>query len=155
MMENRLKVEETLAVKKISIRFEPVNCYSCGYKHYLYFVIGVFYEKYPSLDSCEGLSELQVGVNDFDPIVISSVKRFLTNHPELNYPMGEIKERYSKTKDEKYLSFGCPQCDSIVGDFYVREYFLDIMYEKGGENVHIIDLDEPGLVIDFKHWAIK
>jgi hypothetical protein len=154
IMDNRLDIEDTLTVDKLKIRFEPINCYSCGYKHYLYFVIGAISKKYPTLASCEGLSELQVSVDEFDPIVISSVKRYLENHPELNYPMGEIKNRYSNTRDEEYISFGCPKCDGLVGDHYYGNIYNEIIYESDDENVHVIDLDEPGLVIDFKHWVI-
>lgn len=154
IMDNRLKAEETLTVNKLKIRFDSINCYSCGYKHYLYFVIGVISEKFPSLASYESLLEFQVGVDEFDPIVISSVKRYLANHPELNYPMGEIKKRYSNTREEEYISFGCPKCDGLVGDYYYNEHYNDIIYESDDENVYEIDLDEPGIVIDFNHWVI-
>ena len=154
IMDNRLNVVDTLSVDKLKIRFEPINCYSCGYKHYLYFVIGFISEKFPILASSEGLSELQVGFDEFDPIVISSVKRYLENHPELNYPMGEIKKRYSNTLEKEYISFGCPKCDGLVGDHYYSEHYNDIIYKPDDENVHEIDLDEPRIIIDFKHWVI-
>ena len=155
IMDNRLKAEDTFTVNKLKIRFAPINCYFCRYEQYIYFIIGVINEKFPTLASCEGLCELQVGVNEFDPIVISSVKRYLANHPELNYPMGEIKKRFSNTREEEYISFGCPKCDGLVGNNYYSDYYNDIIYESDDENVHEIDLDEPGIVIVFNHWAIK
>ena len=28
------------------------------------------------------------------------------------------------------MSFGCPKCDAIYGDFYLLEAIIDTMYEK-------------------------
>lgn len=42
-----------------------------------------------------------------------------------NNQIGEVKERFSKTVDQKYLSNGCIYCDSIIGDFYLRKELLE------------------------------
>ncbi|MBR5715639.1 MAG: HNH endonuclease [Bacteroidales bacterium] len=155
LMSNRLQVENDIIVNKIKIRFTPINCYLCGKEHYLYHVIGIINEKYPSLASSEGLYNAQVAVDEFNPNVQNSVKRYLLNHSKLFYPMGEIKKRFSKTLDKEYLSFGCPYCDALVGDYYYRENNFDHSYDLEDENVHIIDLESPGIEIVFKHWIIS
>ncbi|MBV8525688.1 MAG: hypothetical protein JOY71_26840 [Acetobacteraceae bacterium] len=40
--------------------------------------------------------------------------------------MGVIKPRYSKTAGRKYVSQGCHHCDAIVGEFPMRERFLEL-----------------------------
>ena len=39
--------------------------------------------------------------------------------------LGAIKNRYSRTVESSYLSFGCPHCDALFGDWFVREAVLD------------------------------
>jgi hypothetical protein len=50
----------------------------------------------------------------------TEVKKCLSNNQ-----VGEVKERFSKTSNQEYLSNGCIHCDSIVGDFYLREELLE------------------------------
>lgn len=150
MMSNRLQVEHYLIVKKVKLRFIPISCYRCGAEHYLYIVNSLISNGF----SYDGLNDLYDIVKPFNPIIINSVKRYLYEHPELNYPMGEIKKRFSKTREEQYLSFGCPKCDGLVGDYYVEEYTMDAIYSSDDEYVHVIDLEEPGLKLDYKHWVV-
>lgn len=144
MMYNRLQQEDYISVKRIKVQFIPVPCNRCGSQHYLYSVNYLVSDGY----SChsDGI------VEPFDPIIINSVKRYLSEHPKLNYPMGEIKERFSKTRNERYLSFGCPECDELFGKYYVDEYLMDSIYDD--KYIHDIDLDEPGLKLNYKHWVV-
>lgn len=36
-----------------------------------------------------------------------------------------VKERYSRTMEESYLSCGCPKCDRILGDHFTIHYIYD------------------------------
>ena len=154
MMSNRLQVEDSIYANKIKVRFVSTDCYWCGYKHYIYFVLGVISDEGQSFSWNDYINCPDVSMDEFDPIVLNSVKRYLAEHPELNYPMGEIKERYSNTMNVNYMSFGCPKCDSLFGQFHYHDLFYEIIYEPDDENVHIIALEEPGLVIEHKHWVI-
>ena len=40
-----------------------------------------------------------------------------------------VKERYSRTAERSYPSFGCRSCDAIYGDWFVRSHYLDAVYE--------------------------
>ena len=150
MMSNRLQVENYLIVKQVKLRFIPISCYRCGAEHYLYIVNSLISDGF----SYDGLNNLYDIVKPFNPIIINSVKRYLSEHPELNYPMGEIKKRFSNTREEQYLSFGCPKCDGLVGDHYVEEYTMEAIYSSDDEYVHVIDLEKPGLKLDYKHWVV-
>lgn len=52
---------------------------------------------------------------------LSLVKGFISQHPEKKIVMGEVKERHSGTRGRNYMSFGCPNCDAIVGSFYLHD----------------------------------
>ena len=68
--------------------------------------------------------------------------------------MGPIKDRNSNTMNQSYMSFGCPECDALVGNHYVNEAFMDMIYEKDDVYVHRIELEQP-ITISAKHWVIK
>ena len=154
MMSNRLQVENYISVKKIKVRFFPTTCYRCDTKHYHYMVNGVICDDVPSLASHDGFNKSRIYIDLFQPEIIKSIKRFLSEHPNLNYPMGEIKERFSRTRDEKYMSFGCPKCDGLVGEHYLNDSIMGLMYEEDDEYVHVVDIEEPGLKLEYKHWVI-
>lgn len=71
------------------------------------------------------------------------LKKYTHEHPSKTFIMGEIKPRYSKTIGETYPSFGCAQCDSIFGNFYLQENMMKLMYCTDSLRKAIITLDEP------------
>ncbi len=152
IMSSRLLKEDFITVKKVKVRFIPISCYWCKAKHYLYMVNGVICDEFPSL--VLDVIDSQIRIDEFQPEIVKGVKRFLLENPNLNYPMGVVKERFSRSRNEKYPSFGCPQCDGLVGDFYLSNIFLDYMEDKDDEHVHIINLEEPGFKLEYKHWVI-
>lgn len=149
MMSDRL-MEEDIFVDKVKVRFVKESCYWCNTDHYVYILIGAISDKFPALASTGVFLDYGNDLNEFDPVVINGVKRFLSMHPELNYNMGDIKKRYSRTKDEEYDSFGCPKCDGMVGDWYLNETRLEYLYEPDDENVHVIELEEP-MKLEYKY----
>ena len=155
IMYDSLKVDDSITVNKVKVRFSSISCYFCNSQHYTYFVNGVISEDYPLLATNEGMNDAHIGVDALDPIVVDGVKRFVNEHPEFHYPMGEIKERYSKTRDEWYMSFGCPSCDGLVGSWYQHDLEMNAMYDADDENVHIIELKQPGLTLTMPHWVIR
>lgn len=55
-----------------------------------------------------------------------------------------VKPRYSHTAGRTYMSFGCPSCDSIYGEWYLREDLLEVVYDPpifahapAGDPVHV------------------
>ena len=94
-LTNKLEVANSIRVNKLKIRFVPYECYFCKKQHFVYYVIGVVYDGIPSLASYEGIYNSGIGIDggSFNPVVIDSVKKYLKEHPEYNYKMGEIKKR--------------------------------------------------------------
>ena len=140
---NNLQVHESIYVDKVKVRFVKESCYWCKTEHYVYILIGAVSDKFPALASTEVFQDYGNELNEFDPVVVNGVKRFLSKHPELNYNMGDIKKRYNKTRNEEYITFGCPKCDGMVGDWYLNEIRVDYLYEPDDDNVHVIELEEP------------
>lgn len=141
-------VDGKIKIKAIKVRFIDIECYMCNSKYYVYLVTGAITDTGITLQNLEDIYDAEVVINEFDPIIISSVQKFLYQHPELNYSLGEIKERYSNQQDKSYMSFGCAKCDALFGDFYLREIENDYLYEKDDKNVHYIELDCDGLTVE-------
>ena len=153
MMSNRLKVEDQVSVNQVKVRFVKVSCYWCNAEHYVYIFNGAVSEECPSLGSLETCMKYEIEIEEFNPVIIKGVKRFLSEHPELKYNMGEIKKRNSRTMGEEYMSFGCPKCDGLFGSWYLDGIRNDFMYDPDDENVHVVNLEES-LNINYKHWVI-
>ena len=94
-------------------------------------------------------------IDEFSPEVLKSVQQFLSNHKEMELPMGEIKERFSRTMNDSYMSFGCPRCDAIVGDHYFSDMKMEYMYESDDELVFDIPIHGPGIQYEQKHFIVK
>lgn len=105
--------------KELTIRFLKENCWKCNYEYYIYYIM-------PNGTNGEIDDKLI-----FNEKVISKINEWIkTNKSTLN--IGIIKNRYSNTVDDSYMSFGCPQCDAIYGAFYLHEAIIDTMYEEHG-----------------------
>ena len=94
--------------------------------------------------------------NNFDksPAVYKAVKDFSKTVNGKSLKIGEIKNRYSKTLNENYLSHGCFYCNSIFGDYYVKTEKLHSYYNTN--NVRIkIEIEIPVLRVDFEHWCFS
>jgi hypothetical protein len=84
------------------ILFFNRRCWKCGK------ISHIFYIGHP----CEASSE-----DSFHPQVVTFVKNLKEEDIGKKLLLGEIKERYSKTAQHSYFSFGCFYCDAIFGDF--------------------------------------
>ena len=103
--------------KELKIRFLEKECWKCGYNYNIYYAIW----KWDILEDSK---------NIFNKNIISKVIEWNKSNNILDF--GEIKQRYSKTKDEKYMSFGFPKCDAICGDWYLDEAIIDTIYDDKG-----------------------
>lgn len=128
-----------------------IDCWKCGTTHYVYFVKRLVTEHGTILNYHEDFEDSPT----FAPEIIESLRAYLLKHSEINMPMGEIKQRYSKTVDDNYLSFGCPKCEAIVGGFYLMEYEIDCIYDEDESHLLSIDTSSTNFIFPFSHWKIK
>lgn len=118
--------------RKIKICFFEMDCWKCGALNHVYYAYPIDYP-YASPPEPEEVEEDALWNEEslaFQPVIRETVNNFLVSESGKDLRVGAIKPRYSKTMEETYLSFGCYQCDSIFGDFYVMEAMLEARYEE-------------------------
>jgi hypothetical protein len=52
------------------------------------------------------------------------------------------------------MSFGCPNCDSIYGDWFLRDLEMDLIYETDEKKMNRIQLKTP-FEIPINDWLVK
>ncbi len=151
-LQDKIRFSEVLSSNEIEIRFIEFDCWKCGLKNHIYYV-GNF------ISPCNAKifqGDIEMWDSDkliFDPQIKDKVLSYAENNKELN--MATIKERYSRTVNDSYMSFGCSECDSIFGDWYVFEAMLDTWYGDGVIDKMFISKDEVNvdLQIEIPHWC--
>lgn len=155
IINDKLIQTPNIVIDAVKIRFCALTCWNCNKQHNIYFVNGIRIKDNPDIFTYEKMYDRNLEVDEQNPIIYKSVTKYLAMHPELNYQIGEIKNRYSKTREGSYLSFGCPICDAIVGNHYLSNIKFDYIYEKDDEDVHFIELTEPiEIASGTKNWCI-
>lgn len=138
-------------ITSIDVIFGKKECYFCHFSHsipYARFFIDERGKKYNRTDVDErGLPDLWFGEE-----YLQIIKRYIDEHPEKGIVMGEVKER--STKNQSYISYGCPACDAIVGDFYLTELEIDLMYETDESLMNRIQLKTP-FEITVDEWVVE
>jgi hypothetical protein len=113
------------AIARLRVSFVEMDCWRCHRRGHVY---------YAQQLSCCGheigfalASEPRdSGVDPLQPEVIAVVRNGLAGAGRgSGIALGAIKKRYSRTVESSYLSFGCPHCDALFGDWFVREAVLD------------------------------
>ena len=151
LVTGKVVKSDSIKINRADIYPIGINCWKCGASHYVYFVKRLITEQGCVLNYHEDFDDSPT----FAPELIESLQTFLSNHKELNIPIGEIKHRYSKTVDDNYLSFGCPKCDAIVGSFYLMEYEIDCIYDEDESHLLSIDTSSTNFLFPFSHWELK
>lgn len=128
-ISNNIRFRATANTKKkqlVKLIFYEMECWKCNAKNNLYYVETPFYSacnvKIKPEEALWGSNSME-----FRPEVQQLARKFIENRPELNLNLGKIKMRHSKTVGNSYMSFGCYNCDSIFGDFFVMEAKIDVM----------------------------
>lgn len=142
---------DRIKINRVDIYPININCWSCGTTHCIYFVKRLVTERGCVLNYLEDFEDNPT----FAPELIESLRVYLSQHKEINMQMGEIKQRYSKTCGDKYLSFGCPKCDAIVGNSHLGEYETEYIYDEDESHLLSIDTSSTNFLFPFKHWEIK
>lgn len=107
-------------MQELTLRFISNGCYKCGFTYYICYVLPQQKDKIEYKDI-------------FNPSVIEKIKQWHNENKHI--ALGTIKERFSKRANTSYMSFGCPKCDAIFGDFYFVEAVFDTLYDKQGSDI--------------------
>lgn len=93
-------------ILKIGLIIDPISCWKCHkISHSIWGVEIIYMDTYVQLHTNV---EPQL-LDKFDHAILKP------------YQFGEVKERYSKTIQQSYLSEGCFYCDALFGQFYINE----------------------------------
>lgn len=140
-------------ITAVDVLFEQIECYFCHEPHYIHYVRYLIDEKGKKwdlayIDDCD-LPDLRFGKE-----ILEVVKSYIENHPEKGVVMGEVKKRYSRTMEQSYMSFGCPKCDGILGDFYLRDLEMCLINETDEQKMDRIQLKRP-FEVTVSEWVVK
>lgn len=140
IIDGKIRFAEQAEINKVELCFYKNGCWKCHRENDVYFVNRLFSQKGVVIDGQNLMIDEDL---TFNPSIIKGFQRYIQEHPSETFIMGEIKPRYSKTIGETYPSFGCAQCDSIFGNFYLQENMIELMYCTDSLRKAIITLDEP------------
>jgi hypothetical protein len=151
-LQNKIKFCKKLRLPKAEIRFIKQPCWKCGFEYYIYYVGGFISPCNAEIFEHEAMwgSEKMI----FMPEIMVKVNEYVSSAKEKNLNVGTIKERFSKTIDKSYLSFGCPECDSIFGDWFLHEIIMETFYGDGIEDKILIEGNfDKYLEASIPHWC--
>lgn len=137
LIRGRIRYAETAKIKYVDVRFYKIDCWKCGRTNDAYFVYKTISE--------DGI-EVEGGIDCFNPSLIKGIRKFIQEHPETNIILGEIKPRYSRTVKESYTSFGCKYCDSLFGNFFINDTFMEVIYSARSLPRALIEINEDVIV---------
>lgn len=151
-LQDKIRFSEILSPHEIEVRFIEFHCWKCKLKNHIYY-IGNF------ISPCNAeLFDGDIEMWDsekliFDPQIKDKVLFYAEKNKELN--MATIKERYSRTIKDSYISFGCSECDSIFGDWFVQEAIIESLYGDGVVDKMIIPTKDISLdlQVEIHHWC--
>lgn len=131
-LQKRIKfcnVARTKVKQLVKLIFFEMKCWKCGEINHVYHVIDE--ESFRS--SCNAVIYTEEMMSLWDsksaeymPEIIRLAQGFAKIK---KLRLGQIKRRYSRTVGASYMSFGCYKCDSIFGDFYVKDAALNAVYD--------------------------
>lgn len=139
---------------KVNITFFPMTCWRCGKTSHVYNV-------YKNVNS---ICDLSLEINDYGPWsnfkfeyhpqIIKKVLE-ISKDPKNGIVLGEIKKRNSKQVNKAYMSFGCAYCDSIFGDWFIKEAHMECLEDaKCIYFKMFLNLSTP-YIEEYNHWCFS
>lgn len=145
-------IARTNFIQTVKLVFYEMRCWKCKELNHLYYVETPFYS------SCNARIKQEEALwasnnIEYRPEIVALARKFVESTSALNLRLGQIKDRFSKTMNKSYMSFGCYNCDGIFGDFHVMEAKIDVMdnpnvIKHQGE----IELKEA-IELNIPHWC--
>jgi hypothetical protein len=136
---------------RLRVSFVDYRCWNCKRPAHIYYAQQQSRCGHSlSWSTAEGWED----ADGFDPAVLNLVRGWLAAEGSSSgIKLGAIKTRHSKTLASSYLSFGCPHCNRIFGNFFIRSDLLDAMVED--YHVARIETEVSALGLDGRqpHWC--
>lgn len=152
-LQNRIKFCHTRkALPIIDVRFLEMPCWKCKAMNHIYYIR-------PLHSACNTVVYHQEAMWSSEKLafrsdIVDKIKGFARTDEGRHISLSTIKDRYSHTVGDSYMSFGCHKCDSIFGDWYVHEAIIDSWYDDDDINTVTIKLDNDiDIREEIPHWC--
>lgn len=92
----------------------------------------------------------------FNPKIIEIVNEFVNSAEGKSINLAPIKERYSNTAQESYISFGCPYCDALFGDWFYPREIENVEYGDVKPTAKLdidIKINTETKSVEYNHWC--
>lgn len=139
----------TMKKQRAELVFYPMDCWKCRATNHAFALE-------PYLSSCNfkllEMGSLWTGERpEFSPEILGALQRTLTADSRIR--LGPIKARHSKTVEKSYRSFGCIECDSIFGDWFINVAGLEARQTEGNIRLPVDITLENALELAVPHWC--
>lgn len=139
---------------KINIVILEMGCWKCGVVNHIYYIAPFDTPCNTHISLNESSRMWESNKMCFRPEIIKSVQEYADLEKGKKLNLATVRERHSYTVGRSYMSFGCSDCDSIFGDFYVMEAILFSAYGDGVVDKFSFDIDfDADLRREFHHWC--
>jgi hypothetical protein len=109
----------------LRVSFIDMDCWKCRRRGHIYYAQQLSCCGH-EIDYALTREARDSGLDPFAPGLVATVQEWLGGPGrQSGIALGPIKQRYSRTMETRYLSFGCPHCDALFGEWFVREAVLD------------------------------
>jgi len=154
LLKRKIKFFEHTRLKpkqKVTIVFFDTRCWKCYEPQHLWTVeqnlLTVCNQDYYLMNSMwddDGIDKVQK--------IYQAIKQFVKSEIGKNLKIGELKERFSKTIEESYLSHGCFYCDSIFGDWFLNTEKIDGRNDPNSIR-HAVEIEFGTMKENRRHWC--
>lgn len=136
----------------VEIYFLEMGCWKCSAVNNIYYIA-------PFRSPCNTIINYHeaMWVSNklaFHPTIIRKIQEYINSNKGKHLKLASIKTRYSNTVGDSYMSFGCHKCDSIFGDWFVKEAVMESWYGDGIIDKFKFEIDfDLNLRMDVPHWC--
>ena len=147
LLGGHIRFSSRLATR-MRVSFVDYDCWCCGKRAHVYYA-----QQFNRCTRNCGLAFTDE-IDTFDARVIALVRNWLAQEGRsAGIQLGAIKRRYSRTVESSYLSFGCPHCDALFGDWFIRQVLWDAIYDEYAAATLEVDAVPIGLRAERGHWC--
>jgi hypothetical protein len=152
-LQNKIKFCKILDIlPRIEIIFVEMYCWKCGLENHIYYMGDFISPCNTKIHHDEAMWDSEKLV--FRPEIMDKVNEYANSEKGKILNIGKIKERYSKSVDHSYLSFGCSGCDSIFGDWFIHEAIIEAWYGEGVVDKISFEVNlDLDLRLNVPHWC--
>ena len=152
-VNGRIKFCHTLnPIPYMEITFLEMACWECGLINHIHYIA-------PLKSACNTYVHTHEvswtsDKYSFRPEILKKIQEYAQTDKGRNLNLAVVKERFSRTMDKSYMSFGCSGCDSIFGDFYVHELKIENIEGEMDVDTLKIEVDfDMNLRQEIPHWC--